>query len=46
MKLLKEKYGNDIQIVPNLFLGKYGEYMFPDTVTHNLGKFKENIKKN
>lgn len=44
IRLLRLKYGNDINIVPNLFLGKFGGYMFPDTLSHNWSKFKEKYK--
>ena len=44
VKLIKEKYGKDTKIVPNLFLGKMGGYMFPDTLSHNWTKFKNKNK--
>ena len=44
IKLLKNKYGDKIEIVPNLFLGKYGGLMHPDTLSHNWNKFKKRNK--
>lgn len=44
IKTLKEKYGEDIAIVPNLFLGKYGGLMHPDTLSHNWSKFRKKYK--
>lgn len=44
IKLLRERYGKDLEIVPNLFLGKYGGLMHPDTLSHNWSKFKKKNK--
>lgn len=43
IKLLKQR-NPKIKIVPNLFLGKNGGLMHPDTLTHNWAKFKTKNK--
>ena len=44
IQLLRNKYGKDLEIVPNLFLGKTGGLMHPDTLSHNWTKFRERNK--
>lgn len=44
IKLLRERYGKDLEIVPNLFLGKTGGLMHPDTLSHNWTKFRNKHK--
>jgi len=44
IQLLRNKYGKDLEIVPNLFLGKTGGLMHPDTLSHNWTKFRNKHK--